>query len=275
MKIMRLHFKSPGTKPGVYPIARHGEHLKHLSFTIVELGGALRAHTFETGEDEVSLDFYTGPMRVTVESAGGSRSFEVAKRSSVADNHVMIWAPRDAKVKLEALDGEARATIGGAKATKSGDPVMVCGVAKEIGKDSFTRTVYTHIADNVPAERLICGETVNRPGCWSSCPPHKHDVYRKDPAGGPGEVPMEEIYYFQLEPQQGFGFMRVYTDPSDPQAFDHSFAVEHGDTVLIPRGYHPVVACPGYKLHYTWILAGEGRAYGAWTDDPKHAWIRG
>jgi 5-deoxy-glucuronate isomerase len=50
--------------------------------------------------------------------------------------------------------------------------------------------------------------------------------------------------------------------------------VEHGDTVLIPRGYHPVVACPGYALNYTWVLAGEGRTYGAWSDDPKHSWIK-
>ena len=85
---------------------------------------------------------------------------------------------------------------------------------------------------------------------------------------------MEEVYYFQIEPKQGFGFMRVYTDPSDPQPFDHAYAVEHGDTVLIPRGYHPVVACPGYTLNYTWVLAGEGRTYGAWSDDPRHAWIK-
>ena len=85
---------------------------------------------------------------------------------------------------------------------------------------------------------------------------------------------MEEVYYFQVETRQGFGFMRVYTDPSDPQPFDNAYPVEHGDTVLIPRGYHPVVACPGYALNYTWVLAGEGRTYGAWSDDPRHAWIK-
>ena len=64
------------------------------------------------------------------------------------------------------------------------------------------------------------------------------------------------------------------TDPADPEPFDQAYPVEHGDTVLIPRGYHPVVACPGYSLNYTWVLAGEGRTYGAWSDDPKHAWIK-
>ena len=129
--------------------------------------------------------------------------------------------------------------------------------------------MYTHIANNIDAARLIAGETVNQPGGWSSCPPHKHDRFAP-----PSEVPMEEIHYSQVEPRQGFGFMRVYTAPGDPHGFDHAYAVEDGDTVLIPRGYHPVVACPGYSLNYTWVLAGEGRTYGAWSDDPKHAWIK-
>jgi 5-deoxy-glucuronate isomerase len=85
---------------------------------------------------------------------------------------------------------------------------------------------------------------------------------------------MEEVYFFQPEPKDGFGFMRVYTAVGDKNPFDLSFAVEDGDTVIIPRGYHPVVAFPGYTLNYTWALAGEGRTYGAWSDDPKYAWIK-
>src|SRR5687767_15634077 len=56
------------------------------------------------------------------------------------------------------------------------------------------------------------------------------------------------------------GFMRVYTHPDDEAPFDYAYPVQHGDTVLIPRGYHPVAACPGYTLNYTWVLAGEGRS---------------
>ena len=59
-----------------------------------------------------------------------------------------------------------------------------------------------------------------------------------------------------------------------------NIVLEHGGTgelsysVLIPRGFHPVAACPGYTLNYSWFLAGEGRVYGAWRDDPRHAWIK-
>jgi 5-deoxy-glucuronate isomerase len=267
---MRLHIKSPGEKPGIYPIAQRGRDLRFLSFTIVELGGSLKEHCFETSDEEVSLDFYSGPVEVEVEWQGGREKWQIPQRASIREAGPMAYIPAGAKVALRSSNGAARITIGGAAGSVSTPPALLAGEPKTVGRHNFTRSVFTHIADNVAARHLICGETVNQPGGWSSCPPHKHD--RLNP---PAEVPMEEIYYFQVEPKQGFGFMRVYTDPDDAEAFDLSFAVEHGDTVLIPRGYHPVVACPGYTLNYTWILAGEGRVYGAWSDDPRHSWIRG
>ncbi|MEO7145431.1 MAG: 5-deoxy-glucuronate isomerase [Bryobacteraceae bacterium] len=266
---MKLHFKSPGEEPGVYPIAARGKELKYLSFQIVELGGVLREHSFETGGEEISLDFYTGPTRVEAEGAFGRWSAEIPARRSIAEAGSMVYLPTQSKVTLKTLNGASRITVAGAESRRAVAPAVLGAESKTVGQDNWTRSVYTYIADNVPAEHLICGETVNRPGGWSSCPPHKHDDFVP-----PSEVPMEEVYYFQVEPRQGFGFMRVYTQPGDPAPFDHAYPVEQGDTVLIPRGYHPVVACPGYTLNYTWVLAGEGRVYGAWSDDPAHAWIK-
>jgi 5-deoxy-glucuronate isomerase len=266
---MSLLVKSPGEASGVYPIAKRNADLRHLSFTIVQFGNDLSEHAFETGEEEVSIDSYAGPVRVEAEGSFGRWSAYIPARKSIAHPAPMVYLPAGARVILRAANGHARLTIGGALGSREARPAMLDPQPKTVGKDNWTRTVYTHVADNVPARRLICGETVNRPGGWSSCPPHKHDAYRK-----PAEVPMEEVYYFQVDPPQGFGFMRVYTEPDDPEPFDFAYAVEHGDTVLIPRGYHPVVACPGYTLNYTWVLAGEGRVYGAWSDDPRHAWIK-
>jgi len=269
---MQLHIKSPGEAPGIYPIVRRGRELKHLSFTVVQLGGTLREHSLETGEEEVSLDGYTGPFEITAEGAWGVWTAQVPARRSIRDAHPMIYIPQQARVRLKAVNGAVRISVAGAIGKPGLQPVLIGGdgiIARTVGKENWTRTVLTHIANNVDAAHLICGETVNQPGGWSSCPPHKHDRF-----DAPSEVPMEEVYYFQTEPRQGFGFMRVYTDPADPEPFDYAFTVEHGDTVLIPRGYHPVVACPGYSLNFTWVLAGEGRTYGAWKEDPRHAWIR-
>lgn len=268
---MNFHIKSPGEKPGVYPIVEKGKQLKFLSFTIVELGARFKEYTLESGDDELVLGFYTGP--VAVEIAGGLATWrrETPARRSILETGPMIYVPADSKVKLTSLHDQARVSIAASPGRPGLDPVMITAedaVRLNVGKESWTRTVYNFIGDEVEAEHLIAGETVSRPGGWTSCPPHKHDSPEN-----PDEVPMEEIYYFRVEPRQGFGFMRVYTNPDDARPFDYAYAVEHGDTVVIPRGYHPVVACPGYTLNYTWVMAGEQRVYGAWTDDPRHSWI--
>ena len=112
----------------------------------------------------------------------------------------------------------------------------------------------------------MVGETLNPPGGWSSYPPHKHDV--DDP---PREAIYEEVYFFRIQPEGGFGIQRVYERREGADALNEVLVVEDGDTVIIPRGYHPVVAAPGYQLSYVWALRGEGRRYGAWSDDPAHA----
>ena len=268
----QLQIKSPIRGPGVYPIVRRGDGLKHLSFSVVQLGGSLREHTVESGEEELALDFYPGSVGVELESPTLRLRRETRLRRSLQEAGEMLFVPPQSKLKLTLLSESARVGIAGARGKQGTQPVYVSQdqvVTRRVGKQNWTRTVHTHIADNVDAARLIVGETVNEPGGWSSSPPHKHDRHAP-----PGEVPMEEVYFFQVEPPGGFGYMRVYSDPADPEPFDCAYTVEDGDTVLIPRGYHPVAAFPGYTLHYTWALAGEGRTYGAWSDDPRHAWIK-
>jgi 5-deoxy-glucuronate isomerase len=43
--------------------------------------------------------------------------------------------------------------------------------------------------------------------------------------------------------------------------------------VLIPEGYHPVVAAHGYNVYYLNALAGSARSMAA-SDDPDYAWVR-
>jgi 5-deoxy-glucuronate isomerase len=114
-------------------------------------------------------------------------------------------------------------------------------------------------------QNLIVGETINPPGNWSSSPPHKHDVDDL-----PMESKLEEVYFYKLKPQQGFGLQRIYSDDGD---LDEAYVIRDGDTVAFPRGYHPVVAAPGYQLYYLWVLAGEKRIMCP-NDDPDHAWVK-
>src|SRR6476646_10746541 len=108
---MSLHIKSPGEKPGVYPIARRGKDLKYLSFTIVEMGGSLVEHSFDSGEEEVCLDFYSGPVRVESEGPGGRWSADVPGRASMQEAGSMVYLPAGSRVKISRLDGPAKVTI--------------------------------------------------------------------------------------------------------------------------------------------------------------------
>ncbi len=134
-------------------------------------------------------------------------------------------------------------------------------VVRERGQPGWQRAVHDVVADNVPAQRLIVGETFNEPGQWSSFPPHKHD-------GADGEPALEEVYYFRFEDPNGFGFQGLYEANGDERAV----FLRHGTIVGIPRGYHPVCAAPGYRLYYLWALVGNPRRL-AMHEDPAHRWL--
>ncbi len=134
-----------------------------------------------------------------------------------------------------------------------------------VGEMNWRRHVHDVVTENVRAERLLVGETFNPPGNWSSYPPHRHDENRP-----PLESEMEEIYHYRVHPETGFGAQFIYTDDLE---IDEVIKIENGITVIIDRGYHPVVAAPGYQIYYLWVLAGDGRTLIPY-DDPKHSWIR-
>ena len=102
-------------------------------------------------------------------------------------------------------------------------------------------------------------------GNWSSYPPHKHDVHKP-----PGEVDLEEIYYYRMDRPEGYAIQRVYTPD---RSLDETLTVRDGEMVLIPEGYHPVVAAHGYNVYYLNALAGSARSMAA-SDDPDYAWVR-
>ncbi len=63
---------------------------------------------------------------------------------------------------------------------------------------------------------------------------------------------MEETYYHEIDPRQGFLFQRVYTDD---RSLDETMAVEDGDVVIVPKGYHPVGVPDGYTSYYLNVMA--------------------
>jgi 5-deoxy-glucuronate isomerase len=134
------------------------------------------------------------------------------------------------------------------------------------GGGNATRQINSMLPPTFLAHRLIVVEVFTPAGNWSSFPPHKHDVHNP-----PGEVDLEEIYYYRIDRPEGFAVQKVYTND---KCIDETLTVRNGDLVLIPEGYHPVVAAHGYNVYYLNALAGSARSLAA-SDDPNYAWVRG
>ena len=133
------------------------------------------------------------------------------------------------------------------------------------GGGNATRQINSMIPPEFPAHRLIVVEVYTPAGNWSSFPPHKHDVHSP-----PGEVDLEELYYYRIQRPEGFAVQRVYTAD---RSIDETLTVRDGEMVLIPEGYHPVAAAHGYNIYYLNALAGSARSLAA-SDDPELAWVR-
>lgn len=132
------------------------------------------------------------------------------------------------------------------------------------GKETYFRTIRNIIGEHFPSYSLICGETINPPGHWSSFPPHKHDNSHFE-----NESEHEEAYFHLFNPPQGWGYQEVY---SPDRNIHEVVRIENEDIVVIPYGYHPVVSAPGYTLCYFWVLAGTNRKL-KMKEDVLHSWI--
>jgi len=134
------------------------------------------------------------------------------------------------------------------------------------GGGNATRQIHHMLTPEFPAHRLLVVEVYTPAGNWSSYPPHKHDVHNP-----PGEVDLEEIYYYRIDRPEGYAIQRVYTGD---RRIDATLTVRDHELVLVPEGYHPVVAAHGYNVYYLNALAGSARSMAA-SDDPDYAWVRG
>ena len=69
---------------------------------------------------------------------------------------------------------------------------------------------------------------------------------------------------------KGGAIQRVYTE--NDRALNETLAVNNGEVVLVPRGYHPVGAPPGYDVYYLNVMAGPTRIWKL-RNDPDHDWL--
>jgi 5-deoxy-glucuronate isomerase len=265
---MTLHWRA-GTLADGDPVVLTPEQAgwAYCGLRVVSLEPAA-THAFNTGPDEMAVLPLSGSLVVEVDS----ERFLLGGRDDVF-SRVTDWAyvPRDADVRLSAAAG-AEVALATARADRRLEPQYVPADAVPVevrGAGPATRQVTNFCAPDAfaGADRLMCVELLTPDGNWSSYPPHRHDDSPECPVNN------EEIYYFRIEGESGFGFHRLYTPDGD---IDEHVVVRDGDVFLIPRGYHgPCVAAPGYTMYYLNVLAGpDAERSMVFCDDPAHHWVR-
>jgi 5-deoxy-glucuronate isomerase len=268
---VKLHLERGSTAEGAWSLRVTPELAgwTYCGLRVLELAPGA-SHEFASGDEELLVLPLQGGCVVEC----GSRRFELAGRDGVfAGVSDFAYLPRDAEARVCSAGG-GRFALPSALAANRLEPAY--GPAEEVpvelrGAGQASRQVNNACTPaSFPADKLMVVEVLTPGGNWSSYPPHKHDQQ------GPHEAQLEEIYYFEIDGDQGVGYQRVYSSGPDRQ-IDVLAEVRDGDVVLVPYGYHgPSMAAPGYDLYYLNVMAGPApeRSW-RFCDDPAHAWVRG
>jgi len=237
---------------------------EYLSFNVQSLAAG-RVYAGNTAERELGLVVLGGCC--SVESSRGNWP-KIGRRQDVfsgmpyalylpigTDYHVTARTECDLAFCYSKADREYPAQL-----------IAPADVEIEIrGAGNATRQINKILKPEFTAQRLLIVEVYTPSGNWSSYPPHKHDQHNP-----PDEVDLEEIYYYRIDRPAGYAIQKVYTAD---RRIDETLTVRNGEMVLIPEGYHPVVAAHGHNVYYLNALAGSARSMAA-ADDPDYAWVR-
>ncbi|MBC6310672.1 5-deoxy-glucuronate isomerase [Listeria sp. FSL L7-1582] len=240
--------------------------LKYVGFKMIDLA---QGETYEEslGKLEVCVVALTGRITVTDHDATFAN---IGRRSSVFEQVPTdsVYISNDRAFRVTGESDVARVALCYAPSEKQLPTTLIPAEAnstEQRGKYNNKRTVHNILPDSVTtANSLLVVEVYTEGGNWSSYPPHKHDQNNL-----PAESFLEESYYHEMNPPQGFVFQRVYTDD---RSIDETMTVENRNVVLVPAGYHPVGVPDGYTSYYLNVMAGPVRTWN-FHNDPAHEWI--
>lgn len=220
----------------------------------------------ESQKKECCIIILTG--KATVQE--GENSFaSIGRRESVFDQVPTdsVYVSNDRTFTITA-ETDAAVAIGYAPSKNQLPTVLIKAEDNSVvhrGKFFNQRDVHTMLDDRSPiANSLLMTEVYTEAGNTSSYPPHRHSYDRY-----PEETYLEESYYHEINPKQGFVLQRVY---NDSRTIDTAFGAENGDVILCPEGYHPVAVPDGYDSYYLNVMAGPVKSW-SFYKDPDHAWI--
>jgi 5-deoxy-glucuronate isomerase len=220
----------------------------------------------------------TGDREMLAVILGGKATFEVAgqrfekiggRPNVLAGKPHSVYLPAGADYAIVA-EGAVQIAMTSAPSDLAVEPYVIGPerVANGVwGAANFKRYFHQILTlaaqPDLPARRLIVGETFTPSGNWSTYPPHRHEVDDL-----PREAYHEEMYFFKVAPADGFGICHYYNERGE----EENFTVRDNTIMMAPSGYHSVVSAPGYTTYYLWFLAGEHRVQ-ATADDPRLGWV--
>ncbi|WP_248924337.1 5-deoxy-glucuronate isomerase [Paenibacillus hamazuiensis] len=266
MNASRLIVKSTDAPGGgtVLSVTPESAGWEYVGFEVVRL---LRGQTMQraTESKEVCLVLLGGKANVATQE---KRWEGIGERASVFDRvpPYSVYVPSGDNFTVEAVtDLELAVCSAPGKGTYPARLIPPAEVGAEPrGQGNTERWIHNILPESSPADSLLVVEVYTPNGHWSSYPPHKHDQLNL-----PEESFLEETYYHKVKPEHGFAVQRVYTDDL---TLDETMIVRDGDAVLVPKGYHPVSAPPGYDLYYLNVMAGPVRTW-KFKNDKDHEWI--
>lgn len=263
-KLIVTPASSPNEEGSLLTVTPKSAGWKYVGFEVVQLAEG-QSLIRETAGLEVCLVLLTGKADVVTKQAEWKN---IGQRMSVFEKipPYSVYVPNDDRYEVIALTAVELAIC---SAPSAGNHKARLIAPDQVGVETrgygnIERQIHNILPEQEPADSLLVVEVFTPNGHWSSYPPHKHD---RDAL--PDESFLEETYYYRVDPGHGFAVQRVYTDD---RSLDETLIVKNGETVLVPRGYHPVSAPPGYDVYYLNVMAGPTRTW-KFHNDPEHAWI--
>ncbi len=243
---------------------------KYVGFDVFKFKSG-QSLSLETADREVCLVLVTGKADIksrdeSWDNLGERMSVFAEAPGEEWKPPFAVYVPNDDRFEIEALtDLELAVCSAPGKGNYQARLISPDDMTYETrGDGTNIRHICNILPETAKADNLLVVEVITPNGSWSSYPPHKHDSDNL-----PEESSLEEIYYFHVDPPQGFAFQRVYTDDG---SLDETMTVHNQDVVQVPRGYHPVGAPHGYDLYYLNVMAGPKRIW-KFYNDPEHEWI--
>jgi 5-deoxy-glucuronate isomerase len=257
--------KPLGTQGKVHELTPESAGWRYVGFTLYRLRTGETVREF-TETSEVILVLVEGKARISVDDQDFGLLGQRLSLWEKTPPHA-VYVPNNAQWTATA---ETDLTLAVCKAPGHGGHTAQVIGPKGIeqvtrGKAANTRHIFPiAMEERDVADSLLVTEVFTPSGNWSSYPPHRHDE-----DDFPRMTYLEEVYYHRLNPSQGFGVQRVFTDDG---SLDETISVHDHDLVLVPRGHHPCGVPWGYEMYYLNVMAGPLRKW-RFQNHPDHDWI--